>query len=134
MRRGRTDGLRRIAIKSASQHDGAMADGDAGDSAGGGGGSSGDIGEEAEDDRFPWPADLKRDDREGSLESGYDVSNTNIKSLKPEMNARWQEMMKRSKGGGRERELTGRKEAYHGREESPTTSDRRESHCKNERS
>lgn len=101
MRRGRTDGLRRIAIKSASQHDVAMADGDAGDSPGGGGGSSsGDIGEEAEDDRFPWPADLKRDDREGSLESGYDVSNTNIKSLKPEMNARWQEMMKRSKGGG----------------------------------
>ena len=27
-------------------------------------------------------------------------------------------------------ELTGRKEAYHGREESPATSDRRESHCR----
>ena len=62
MRRGRTDGLRGIAIKSASQHDVAMDDGDAGDS----GGGSGDIGEEAEDDRFPWPADLKRDNRGGS--------------------------------------------------------------------
>ena len=64
MRRGRTDGLRGIAIKSTSQHDVAMADGDAGDS--GDGGGSGDIGEEAEDDRFPWPADLKRDNRRGS--------------------------------------------------------------------
>lgn len=53
MRRGRVDGLRGSAIKSASQHDVAMADGDAGGTGGGGG-----IGEEAEDDRFPWPADL----------------------------------------------------------------------------
>lgn len=56
-----------------------------------------------------------------------------MRILKPKMNARWQEMVKRWKGGGN-RELTGRKEAYHGREESPATSDRRESHCRNERS
>lgn len=95
MRRGRTDGLRGIAIKSASQHDVAMDDGDAGDS----GGGSGDIGE-AEEDRFPWPTDLKRVNRRGILESGYDVSNTDTKGLKPEMKARWQDMVKRWKGGG----------------------------------
>ena len=88
--------MRGIAIKSASQHDVAMDDGDAGDS---GGGGSGDIGE-AEEDRFPWPADLKRVNRRGILESGYDVSNTDTKGLKPEMKARWQDMVKRWKGGG----------------------------------
>ena len=73
-----------------------MDDGDAGDS---GGGGSGDIGE-AEEDRFPWPTDLKRVNRRGILESGYDVSNTDTKGLKPEMKARWQDMVKRWKGGG----------------------------------
>lgn len=46
-----------------------------------------------------------------------------MRILKPEMNARWQETVKRWKGGGN-RELTGRKESYyHGR---GITSDQRQ--------
>lgn len=73
MRRGRVDGLRGSAIKSASQHDVAMLDGDAG-------GTGGGIGEEAEDDRFPWPADLIGRNQSGILESRQDVSNVNIEA------------------------------------------------------